>query len=261
MKALVVLDRMFRCAGNVRGTGSSDSNWHVPVHVDGMQHASSSLRWRACPDCALGEFMATRVPQGYTEAARWDIAEAPKWLWVVLAALSIAALLATWWVAAVVLSLAHGAWEVGLDAAALLLSLSLGTVMTVVLHEVLHGISFLACGARPRFGFKPWTRLGPVFYASAPGYCLRKGEYVAVGLAPLTLLTAALFVALVLLPLDSIFTYTAFLMAGFNVAGSVGDIFIVRMVLSHASESYFEDRGDGFTVYGKAPETEASLDS
>ena len=106
----------------------------------------------------------------------------------------------------------------------------LGLVLTVVLHELIHGIGFRACGARPRFGFKPWTKLGPVFYASAPGFHLRRGEYLVAGLAPLGVLTVALFGALVLLPVDSVLSFTALVMAGLNVSGSVGDVVMARKV-------------------------------
>lgn len=201
--------------------------------------------------------MVKNLPQGYAEIDRWEIAQAPQWLWVVMAAFSLAALLITWWLAGSVLALAHdGVWEISLNGGELFPALSLGLVMTVVLHELLHGIGFRACGARPRFGFKPWTKLGPVFYASAPGSYLRRSEYLAAGLAPVTLLTAVLFVALVFLPVSSVFTFTAFLMAGLNVAGSVGDVYIVRKVWVQPSASYFEDRGDGFVVYGNSPEAE-----
>ena len=71
-----------------------------------------------------------------------------------------------------------------------------GAVMGVVLHELVHGVFFLAFGGRPRFGFKPWTRLGPVFYAAAPGSYFTKLEYAASGLAPAVLLTVLLAVAL-----------------------------------------------------------------
>ncbi|MDE2817871.1 MAG: DUF3267 domain-containing protein [Chloroflexota bacterium] len=201
--------------------------------------------------------MAKNLPQGYAEIGRWEIAQAPKWFWVVMAAFSLAALLVTWLIVPIVLAFVHGSeWGVSSQGGELVLSLSLGSVLTVVLHELFHGIGFRACGARPRFGFKPWTKLGPVFYTSAPGYYLRRGEYLAAGLAPVTLLTVALFVALALIPVNSVFSFTAYLMAGLNVAGSVGDIFLVRKVLTYPPESYYEDREDGFVVYGSAPEAE-----
>lgn len=205
--------------------------------------------------------MVADLPQGYVEIDRWELSQAANWFWVTMAVFSLAALVLTWLVAASFLAVVNGgAWEMRVAGEGLLLALLLGLVLTVILHELFHGFGFRACGARPRFGFKPWTKLGPVFYASAPGFYLRRREYLAAGLAPLAVLTAALFVALALLPANSAVSLTVFLMAGCNVSGSVGDVFMVRKVLTHSSESYFEDRGEGFVVYGKSPKAEARLD-
>ena len=197
------------------------------------------------------------LPQGYAEIGRWEIAQASKWFWVVMGAFSLAALLVAWLIVLSVLAFLHGGeWGTRSQGWELFLAFSLGSVMTVILHELFHGIGFRACGARARFGFKAWTKLGPIFYTSAPGYYLRRGEYLAAALAPVTLLTVVLFVALAILPVDSVFSFTAFVMAGLNVAGSVGDTFIVRKVLARPTESYFEDREDGFVVYGNLPGAE-----
>lgn len=205
--------------------------------------------------------MGKNLPQGYAEIDRWNIAQASHWFWLVMAVFSLAILILTYWLAGTFLALMNdGVWEIDLSGGELIFALFFGLVLTVVLHELCHGIFFRVCGAHPRFGFKPWTRLGPILYASAPGYCLRRSEYLAAGLAPLTLLTVALFVALALLPVNSVFSSTAFLMAGLNVSGSVGDIYIVRKVLTHSFETYFEDRGEGLVVYGKSREAEAMLE-
>ena len=111
---------------------------------------------------------------------------------------------------------------------------------------------FLAFRARPTFGFKPWTRLGPVFYVSAPGSYLRRDEYLAVGLAPVSLLTVLLLVAAMLLPAGSASTAIVLFAVAFNVAGSVGDMLIARQVLVYPGETYFQDTADGFIAYGRA---------
>lgn len=205
--------------------------------------------------------MALALPPGYAEIGRWELSQASPRFWLITAVLSLAALILTWFLGATLLALVNGGvWEINLGGEGLLLALVLGLVLTVVLHELIHGIGFRACGARPRFGFKPWTKLGPVFYASAPGFHLRRGEYLVAGLAPLGVLTVALFGALALLPVDSVLSFTALVMAGLNVSGSVGDVVMARKVLGHSSESYFEDRGEGFVVYGKSQEAGVQLD-
>ena len=71
--------------------------------------------------------------------------------------------------------------DVTIGGGTLIIGIVPGAVMGVVLHELVHGVFFLVFGGRPRFGFKPWTRLGPVFYAGAPGSYFTKLEYAASG--------------------------------------------------------------------------------
>ena len=127
-----------------------------------------------------------------------------------------------------------------------------GAVVGVILHEMVHGVFFLAFGGRPRFGFKPWTRLGPVFYAAAPGSYFTKLEYAASGLAPAVLLTVFLAVALALVAqYDVLATIVAWALL-LNVMGSAGDMLIMRKLVPFPRATVFEDTGEGFVAYGPA---------
>ena len=114
------------------------------------------------------------------------------------------------------------------------------------------GVSFLAFGARPRFGFKPWTRLGPVLYAAAPGSYLTKFEYAAAGLAPAVLLTVALVVVLSLVAASGILAAVVMWAILLNVGGSAGDMLMMLKLASFPRITYFEDTGEGFVAYGLA---------
>ena len=143
--------------------------------------------------------MATNnLPSNYAEIGRWSLTQASVkeilllggaatliLLFISLAAVSLVAFVVT------------GSDVITIEGSAFIGGSLVGVVAGVVLHELVHGAVFSAFHARPRFGFKPWTRFGPVFFATAPGNYLSRTEYLAVGLSPASLLTAALVVALV----------------------------------------------------------------
>ena len=127
--------------------------------------------------------------------------------------------------------------------------ITLGAVVGVTLHELAHAIAFLAYGGRPRFGFKLWTRFGPVFWAGAPGCYMSKAKFAVAGLAPLALLTALLLPALLLAPVGGLVHVAALWAFFLGVTGSAGDVVILSKVMRYPHEALFEDHGDGFKVY------------
>lgn len=192
--------------------------------------------------------MAKSLPSDYSEIARWTLGDIPVWFSVVLSGLSLLAFFITLFAALALVSLVTGVDTISLGLGGILLGLLLG----LVLHEVTHAAVFLAFRARPTFGFKPWTRCGPVFYVSAPGRYLHRAAYLTAGLAPVVLLTPILLVAAVLLPAGSASTVIVLFAVAFNVAGSVGDLLMAWKVLTYPRETCFQDTADGFTVYGRA---------
>ena len=119
------------------------------------------------------------LQQGYVETGRWSLKQATPAdiLLAIVVGLSVPIALL------IVGSLLGGPddSDVTISGGTLIIGIVPGAVMGVVLHELVHGVFFLAFGGRPRFGFKPWTRLGPVFYAAAPGSYFTKLEYAALG--------------------------------------------------------------------------------
>ena len=154
--------------------------------------------------------------------------------------------------AAFVVGTATDSGEVTIDGGTFFSGLLLGGVLGAILHEGVHGVFFLAFGGRPRFGFKPWTRFGPVFCAAAPGSYLDRPRYLAAGLSPAVLLTSALAVALAFAAADDLLASVVTWAFVLNVAGSSGDMVMMRKVMSYPRATCFEDTGDGFVAYGPA---------
>ena len=103
------------------------------------------------------------LPEAYVEVGRWGLQQvtAADILLAITFGLSVPTALL------ILGSLFGGSddADVTISAATFVIGIAPGFVMGVVLHELVHGVFFLAFGGRPRCGFKPWTRLGPVFNA------------------------------------------------------------------------------------------------
>ena len=189
-------------------------------------------------------------PEGYVEIARWTLKQASVKERLLSVLVGLVAFFASLSATAFIVGTATGTGEVTIGGGAFFTGMLVGLVLGVILHEAVHGVFFLVFGARPRFGFKPWTSFGPVFYAAAPGSYLDRPRFLAAGLAPAVLLTSALAATLALVAGDDLLTATVTWAFVLNVAGSAGDMLMMRKVMSYSRASLFEDTGDGFVVYG-----------
>ena len=194
--------------------------------------------------------MSTRnLPPGYVEIDAWTPSRLSGRDWIVL----VVAFVILAYVSLQLMVLSQLVFS-GVDSFTILqgtfiAGLVIGTVVGATLHELAHAIAFLAYGGRPRFGFKPWTKFGPVFWVGAPGCYLSRSKFTVAALAPLALLTALLPPVLLLAPVGGI-VHAAALWAFFlGVTGSVGDVVILSKVMRYPSGALFEDGGDGFKVY------------
>ena len=190
------------------------------------------------------------LPEGYVEIDRWSLKQASVKDFLVLALVGLVAFFGSLAAAGFIVGAATGSAETTIDGGTFVVGFLVGFVLGVILHEAVHGVFFLAFGGRPRFGFKPWTRFGPVFYAAAPGSYLSRPRYVAVGLAPAVLLTAALAAALAFVAADDLLASIVTWAFVLNVAGSAGDMVMMRKVVPYPRTTRFEDTGEGFVAYG-----------
>ena len=196
-----------------------------------------------------------RLPEGYVEIDRWTLDSASVGEIALLALVGLVAFFGSIVAATLIVGAATGSGEMTIDAGTFVVGFLAGLVLGVILHEAVHGVLFLAFGGRPRFGFKPWTRFGPVFYAAAPGSYLDRPRYLAAGLGPAALLTAALAAALALVAGDDLLASVVTWAFVLNVAGSAGDALMMRRVLSYPGATRFEDTGEGFVAYGRPTHT------
>ncbi len=124
-------------------------------------------------------------------------------------------------------------------------ALPAGIALTMVLHELVHGLVMQVWGARPRYGVL-LNQL--VFYATAPGFAFRRTPYLAVALAPLAGLSV-LAVAGMLILAGTPWIVVLALCAAVNGAGAIGDLWIAAIVLRYPAHAYVIDERDGIRVF------------
>lgn len=126
----------------------------------------------------------------------------------------------------------------------LLLLVTLAVWMTA--HELVHGAFFWWFSRhRPQFGYG----FG-YLYAAMPGWYFPKWPYLAVGLAPLVVLS---LVGMLLVPFLPVFwAGLAFFGMVVNASGAVGDIYVCFRIGLEARDVLICDRGDGFEVFRPA---------
>lgn len=184
------------------------------------------------------------LPDNYEEVLYWTIKESPQRL-ILLQVFSVPLFILSGLVffrLAVSLGrlpslLTFGPAEIGMAILAI--------VITIVLHELAHGIAMQRFGARPRYGVL-WKQA--MFYATAPGYAFRRNDYIQIALAPL--FTLSLLVILGMWFLSGTFWVAALAIAGvINASGAVGDLWITMIVLRYPASAYVMDEKDGIRVF------------
>lgn len=117
-------------------------------------------------------------------------------------------------------------------------------VITLPLHELLHGLTISAYGHRARYGMK--LDKG-VLYATADQALFRRDEYITVALMPLIVITLLCLLGTLFLPGWTHFWLT--LAAALNAGGAIGDVWMVKVLLGYPRTSLVRDVEDGFRIY------------
>jgi hypothetical protein len=124
-----------------------------------------------------------------------------------------------------------------------IVGITIAFVGVLVLHELAHGLFFwLITRRRPYFGFR-----GAYAFAAAPDWYLPRNPYLAVGLAPLILITMGGIALIPWLPIGGLLPLVFALTT--NTAGAVGDVAIVAWLLTKPSDLLIQDRGDAISIY------------
>ncbi|MEJ5311438.1 MAG: DUF3267 domain-containing protein [Anaerolineae bacterium] len=186
----------------------------------------------------------THLPENYAEVLYWKLSH-HKTLLVVLNVVGLALM-------CLVMPLFF-AWVrmwhrgiVSLDLSVLqMLAALLAVALTIVLHELTHGLALRAYGARPKYGVM-WQEM--MFYATAAGYAFRRNAYIVIALAPLVGLSLV-GMGLLMLPLPDWILFIVIFSIALNVGSAIGDMWLVRVALGYPPAAYVVDEKDGLRVF------------
>lgn len=193
----------------------------------------------------------TSVPQDYREVMYLNVLEDQQAL-VVLNVLSIGGfvvgigLMAAW---TAVVTAARGTYTALLPVPDI--ALWIAVIAVFPLHEWVHGQVIRWVGHRPRYGMK-LVDVGPIkvpiaLYATTNDGLFRRGEFIAVAMAPLVVITFAGMLLVVLLP-DVYTVFIAFAVI-LNMSGAVGDIWMTWLVLKYSPDALVRDEADAIRIY------------
>jgi len=100
-------------------------------------------------------------------------------------------------------------------------------VITILVHELVHGLFMRLFGGRPRYGVGRIGWLGIYAYATAPGVPFTLWQMTVICLAPLVAISGLTLAVLWLIPAAAGFAALAFVT---NVSGAAGDLWMVAQM-------------------------------
>ena len=120
-----------------------------------------------------------------------------------------------------------------------------GIVVTLVLHELTHGLVMQMFGASPKYGII-WK--GLMLYATSPGYAYRRNNYVVIALAPFVFISVLVILGMWILQ-GTTWVVLLAIYGVVNASGAVGDMWITMIVLRYAATAYVMDERDGIRMF------------
>jgi hypothetical protein len=186
------------------------------------------------------------LPENYQEVLYWKVTEKP----MRVIALNIVGVILFVIFGMVFSSLAigvgkmpsEGNFRVGLGEMGLAVA---GIVVTLILHELTHGLAIQMFGASPKYGII-WK--GLMLYATSPEYAYRRNNYVVIALAPFVFISALVILGMWILQGTAWVALLA-VCGVVNASGAVGDMWITIIVLRYAVTAYVMDERDGIRMF------------
>lgn len=116
------------------------------------------------------------------------------------------------------------------------------SVLYIILHELVHGITMKLCGTKKvKYGFK-----GVYAFAGSEDYYDKK-SYLIIALAPVLLWGIVLAVLSVLVPIQ--WFWVVYLIQISNISGAAGDVYVTARFSKLPDDILVKDYGVGMTVY------------
>ena len=183
------------------------------------------------------------LPEGYKEILSVDMAGDKKLAVIINGlALVIAAVMAAVMVFIVPIDSLFEGNQTEAQRVIKMLTLVVGMVLYLVLHEAVHGIAMKYYGCQKvRFGFK-----GAYAFAATDDYLPRK-PYVVIALAPIVVWGAVFAVMNLLVPAD--WFWIVYILQICNISGAAGDLYISLRLRKLPDDILVQDSGVSMNVY------------
>ena len=120
-------------------------------------------------------------------------------------------------------------------------------VISIPLHEVLHGLAIFRVGHKPRYGM---MLSKGAFYATADNALFWRNDFIMIALAPLIGVSLLGLLLVYLLP-DTLGYYMS-LGVVFNAANSIGDLWMTAVVRRYPPATLIRDQADSIRIYVNA---------
>jgi len=117
-------------------------------------------------------------------------------------------------------------------------------IISIPLHEFLHGLAIRRAGHKPRYGM---MLSKGAFYATADNALFWREDFIFIALAPLIGITLLGLLLVFILP-DTLGYYVS-LGVVFNAANSIGDLWMTAVVRRYPPSTLVRDQADSIRIY------------
>lgn len=191
------------------------------------------------------------LPPGYRQAEHLVLLEPGKLLRLNIFALVPLVIgliwMSVWWL--VVLRL-RGYWPGGIGAEWPSWFWTLFVLLlSIIIHEGLHGLGILYAGHKPRFGV---MLSKAAFYATADGALFSRNYFILIALLPIVGITLLGMLLAFLLP--DVAAFYVSLGVALNAANAIGDLWMTVVVLRYQPDALVRDEADSIRIYTKTKE-------
>jgi len=199
---------------------------------------------KSMPDKNNNAPVSGSIPDDYQEILHWKLTEKP----IQVIVLQIVGIILFVIFGLILFRIAIGVGKLpshlplGLSEIGILM---LGSLLTLILHELLHGMAMRMFGAKPKYGILLKQLM---FYTTTLGYAYRRDQYLAIALAPLVVLSVVVILGMGLLS-GTFWVALLALCGAINASGAIGDIWMSLIVLRYPRAAYVVDERDGIRVF------------
>lgn len=127
-------------------------------------------------------------------------------------------------------------------------SLLVIATVSIVLHEALHGLFFWTYTGKVKFGFKLWSKIGMMAYATSPNSILSRGRMIMITIAP-QILSVVVLLAIGFMGLPNLARHGLLNMVAINLGGGCFDLYFVFLLLKEKGKVLVEDTMTGAILY------------